>query len=138
MNFVIVMEPGTKKAAWGVVVPDLPGCFAAGDTVDEAIDNAREAIEHFCEVLAEDGKELPEAKPLSEHKDNPAYKGWLWAIVEANVEGYFGRAEKINITVPGWILARIDLYAREHRETRSGFLVRAARELMMRGKTAKA
>lgn len=52
--------------------------------------------------------------------------------MQANVETFFGRAEKINITAPGWILARIDDYARKHSETRSGFLVRAARELMTR------
>jgi len=32
MKFTVAIEPGTKKAAFGVVVPDLPGCFSAGDT----------------------------------------------------------------------------------------------------------
>jgi predicted RNase H-like HicB family nuclease len=44
MKFAIAVEPGTKKAAFGVAVPDLPGCFSAGDTVEEAFDNAREAM----------------------------------------------------------------------------------------------
>jgi predicted RNase H-like HicB family nuclease len=132
MKFVIGLEPGTKKAAWGAVVPDLPGCFGAGDTLDEAIDSAREAIEHFCEVLAEDGKEIPAPSALSAHQANRAYKGWVWAVVEANVERFFGPAEKINITVPGRILVRIDTFAKEHNETRSGFLVRAATEVMSR------
>ncbi len=130
MKFVIGLEPGTKKTAWGVVVPDLPGCFSAGDTLDEAIDNAREAIEAFCEVLAEDGKEIPVPSTLSAHQANPAYKGWVWAVVEAPVERYFGPAEKINITVPGRILARIDAFTKARNETRSGFLVRAATEAM--------
>lgn len=132
MKFVIGLEPGTKKAAWGVVVPDLPGCFAAGDTLDEAIDNAREAIEHFAEILAEDGKDIPAPTALSAHQAKPVYKGWVWAVVEANVERFFGPAEKINITVPGRILARIDAFARKRNETRSGFLVRAATEVMSR------
>jgi predicted RNase H-like HicB family nuclease len=59
LKFTIAIEPGTKKAAYGVAVPDLPGCFSAGDTVEEAFDNAREAIEAHCEVLAEQGKEVP-------------------------------------------------------------------------------
>jgi predicted RNase H-like HicB family nuclease len=43
MRYPIVIEQGTDTAAFGVVVPDLPGCFSAGDTLDEAIDNAKEA-----------------------------------------------------------------------------------------------
>ena len=44
MKYPIAIEPGDDHTAFGVVVPDLPGCFSAGDTLDEAIDNAREAI----------------------------------------------------------------------------------------------
>jgi predicted RNase H-like HicB family nuclease len=51
MKFTIAIEAGTKKTAFGVVVPDLPGCFSAGDTVEEAFDNAREAIKIHCEMV---------------------------------------------------------------------------------------
>jgi predicted RNase H-like HicB family nuclease len=57
MKFLIAIEPGTATTAHGVVVPDLPGCFSAGDTLEEAFDNAREAIELHCQTLAEDGGE---------------------------------------------------------------------------------
>ena len=63
MKFTIAIEPGTRKTAFGVVVPDLPGCFSAGDTVEEAFDNVREAIEAHCELLAEDGKAMPRLAP---------------------------------------------------------------------------
>ena len=59
MKFLIAIEPGTVTTAYGVVVPDLPGCFSAGDTLEEAFDNAREAIDAHCEVLAEDGQDVP-------------------------------------------------------------------------------
>jgi predicted RNase H-like HicB family nuclease len=52
MKFSIAIEAGTRKSAFGVAVPDLPGCFSAGDTVEEAFDNAREAIEAHLEILA--------------------------------------------------------------------------------------
>jgi predicted RNase H-like HicB family nuclease len=45
MKFTIAIEVGTKKSAFGVVVPDLPGCFSAGDTIEEAFDNAREFLQ---------------------------------------------------------------------------------------------
>jgi predicted RNase H-like HicB family nuclease len=130
MKFAIAIEAGTKKTAFGVVVPDLPGCFSAGDTVEEAFDNAREAIDAFCETLAADKKDLPMPKSLSEWQADKEYKGWTWGIVEVPVERYFGPAEKINITVPAVTLRRIDEYAQQHGETRSGFLVRAAEQAM--------
>jgi predicted RNase H-like HicB family nuclease len=130
MKFTIAIEPGTKKTAFGVVVPDLPGCFSAGDTVEEAFENAREAIDVYCETLATDKKDLPRPKSLSEWQKDKEYKGWTWGIVEVPVEKYFGPAEKINITVPAIMLRRIDEFAQKHGETRSGFLVRAAEQAM--------
>ncbi len=44
MKFIVAIEPGTETSAFGVVVPDLPRCFSAGDTLDEALDNVRAAI----------------------------------------------------------------------------------------------
>lgn len=35
MRYPAANEPGDEKHAFGVVVPDLPGCFSAGDTLDE-------------------------------------------------------------------------------------------------------
>jgi predicted RNase H-like HicB family nuclease len=130
MKFTIAIEPGTKKSAFGVVVPDLPGCFSAGDTVEEAFENAREAIEAHLEVLAEAGKDLPQPRPMSEWQADKEYKGWTWGIVEVPVEKMFGTAEKINITVPALLLKRIDNYAQAHGKTRSGFLTEAALEAM--------
>lgn len=130
MKFVIAIEPGTKKTAFGVVVPDLPGCFSAGDTVEEAFENAREAIEAHCEVLAEDGGEMPKPRPMREWQAERDYRGWVWGIVEVPIERFFGPAEKINITVPGRLLSQIDEYARGYGQTRSGFLVQAALESM--------
>ena len=46
MKYPIAIEMGGPKKTWGVVVPDLPGCFSAADSgIDEAIENAKEAIE---------------------------------------------------------------------------------------------
>lgn len=130
MKFTIAIEPGTKRNAFGVVVPDLPGCFSAGDTVEEAFDNVREAIELYCELLAEKGGDLPRAKPMSEWQSDREYKGWTWGIVDVPIERYFGPAEKINITVPGRLLKQIDDFAKAHGQTRSGFLTEAALEAM--------
>lgn len=130
MKFAIAIEAGTKKTAHGVAVPDLPGCFSAGDTIEEAFDNAREAIEAHAEVLAEEGKDLPKASPMSELQGKKEWKGWTWGIVDVPVERFFGPAEKINITVPGRLLKQIDEFAKRHGQTRSGFLTNAALDAM--------
>ena len=86
MKFTIAIEPGTKKTAFGIVVPDLPGCFSAGDTVEEAFDNVREIIDAFCQILAEKGKDLPVPKSMSKWQADKEYKGWTWGIVEVAVD----------------------------------------------------
>lgn len=87
MKFTIAIEPGTKKSAYGVAVPDLPGCFSAGDTVEEAFDKAREAIEAHCEVLAEQGKEIPATKPISDWQANRDYRGWTSGVIDVPGNG---------------------------------------------------
>ena len=43
IRYPIAIELGDEQTAFGVVVPDLPGCYSAGDTLDEAISGAEEA-----------------------------------------------------------------------------------------------
>jgi predicted RNase H-like HicB family nuclease len=130
MKFISAIEPGDETHSFGVVVPDLPGCFSAGDTLDEAISNAQEAIDLWCETVIEDGKDIPLGKTIALHQADPEFAGWVWAVVDVPVEKYLGPAEKINITVPRLLLSRIDDYAKAHGATRSGFLVQAARLAM--------
>ncbi len=44
MKYSVVIHKDSKSD-YGVIVPDLPGCFSAGSTIDEALENAKEAIE---------------------------------------------------------------------------------------------
>ena len=129
-HYVAIIEDAGPDHAVGVWFPDLPGCFSAGDTLEHAFDNARAAIEAHGELIAEDVGELPRPAPMATHQADPDLAGWVWAMVDVPVERYFGPAEKINITVPARVLARIDDDARRHGESRSGFLVRAAQAAM--------
>lgn len=76
--YPIVIELGDETTAFGVVVPDLPGCFSAGDTLEEAISNAKEAIALHVLGLVEAGMSIPQ--PSFPHPD---YAGWLWHLVNA-------------------------------------------------------
>ena len=126
MRYPIAIEPGDDKHAFGVVVPDLPGCFSAGDTIDEAIDNAKEAIELWLETVIDDGGSVPHPKNISEHQANPEYKGWVWAVVTIDLAELSDKVERINITLPSRVLRRIDAAAEAAGETRSGFIAKLA------------
>jgi predicted RNase H-like HicB family nuclease len=92
MKYPVAIEPGDERRAFGVVVPDLPGCFSAGDTLDEAIDNAREAIDLWLETVIDDGGPVPDARPFAEHYNDPEFAGWIWAVVEIDLSGTVGKS----------------------------------------------
>ncbi|MNL78468.1 hypothetical protein D3C87_2048620 [compost metagenome] len=52
--------------------PDLRGCFAAGDTLDEALQNAPEALALWIETMRADGQDIPHARTPSELKNDPS------------------------------------------------------------------
>ena len=129
MRFSVVLHTD-DSVRYGVTVPDLPGCFSAGATFDEALESVLEAIDLHVETLVADGCDIPERQSIAVHRADADYAGGVWAVVDAPVEKYFGPAEKINITLPRLLLAKIDSYAKAHGATRSGFLAEAARTAM--------
>ncbi|MEZ4514887.1 MAG: type II toxin-antitoxin system HicB family antitoxin [Chloroflexota bacterium] len=53
MKLQIVLEP-SSEGGYTVYVPSLPGCISEGDTIDEAVENIREAIELYLEPVEDD------------------------------------------------------------------------------------
>ncbi|MGH8189902.1 MAG: type II toxin-antitoxin system HicB family antitoxin [Rhodanobacteraceae bacterium] len=126
MRYPIAIELGTDQHAYGVVVPDVPGAFSAGDTLEEAIANAEDAI-----LLAlEDAGTAAEPTPLKDLVGKGRFAGWAWAIANVDLSKLSGKAVRVNITLPDRLLHSIDTYANAHGETRSGFLARAAMDAM--------
>ncbi|HWK53798.1 MAG TPA: type II toxin-antitoxin system HicB family antitoxin [Hyphomicrobiales bacterium] len=103
MKFPVVLHTD-DGIHYGAAVPDLPGCFSSGDSIDATLESVVEAIDAHVGLLLDDGGNIPETRPIATHQANPDYAGELWAIVDVPVEQYFGPAEKINITVPRKIL----------------------------------
>jgi predicted RNase H-like HicB family nuclease len=130
MRYPIAIEIGDEKTAYGVIVPDLPGCFSAGDTLDEAVGNAEEAILLYLEDAIDGGTIPPKASLLAELRSRPDFNGWTWALANVDLSKLSTKAVRVNITVPDRLLSAIDAYAERHGETRSGFLTRAAMEAM--------
>lgn len=57
MNYTVLVHPAEEGGYW-TEVPALSGCFSQGDTVEEAIENTRDAIELVAAALREDGVEV--------------------------------------------------------------------------------
>ena len=125
MRYAIVIHKD-PQSAYGVTVPDLPGCFSGGDTLDEAIESAQEAIACHLEGLLMDGEPIPEKGSLELHQADPNYEAGIWALVNIEVSKLSSKAKRINITLPERVLAIVDEAARRKGETRSGLLARAA------------
>jgi len=114
---------------YGVTVPDLPGCFSAGVTVQEALENAAEAILTHIEGMILDNEEIPAPGDIdSRRKEAPAEA--IWALVPVDFLLLDDKAKRINITVPERVLSKIDAFTGKSGESRSGFLVTAALEYM--------
>ncbi|MFZ3124025.1 MAG: type II toxin-antitoxin system HicB family antitoxin [Acidovorax sp.] len=129
MRYPIVIEPGNDTTAWGVVVPDLPGCFSAGDTLEEAMIQAEEAITAWIEVALDAGEDIPAPSSIDALRSaNPEFEGWLWALVKIDPAMLDETIERVNISLPRRVLHRLDVLARSAGETRSGFIARMAIE----------
>ena len=86
MKYPIAIEIGDEQYAYGVVFPDVAGCFSAGDTLAEALENAKEALSLHLEGLAEIGKKPPVPSTLEACRKLEEYKEWEWAEVEIELD----------------------------------------------------
>jgi predicted RNase H-like HicB family nuclease len=124
MRYPILIEEGTGTTAFGVVVPDLPGCFSAGDTLDEAVDAAKEAAAAWIDTALDQGMSVPRPSSLEEARRLRGYKGWAVGLVDLEDSIFDDTIERINITLPRRVLRRLDDMARTTGQSRSGLIAR--------------
>jgi predicted RNase H-like HicB family nuclease len=120
-----------KDSVYGVTIPDVPGCYSWGGTVDDAIKNAREAIYSHFEAMAESGDVLDiKVSAIENLISDHEYAGAIWALVDVDPSKLDSKPERINVSLPRFVLKKIDSFAESRHETRSGFLSRAALALI--------
>jgi predicted RNase H-like HicB family nuclease len=115
--------------------PDVPGCYFAGDSLDQTFQDAKSALDAHFELLSEENQAIPRPQTVSFHlaQGNDALNGGQWLLVDINMNQFDGRAERINITLPRRLLAKIDGFVLEHPRfsNRSAFLAEAARRVLL-------
>lgn len=135
MLYPIAIEPGNDTTSWGVVVPDIEGCFSAGDTLDEAIANAKEAIEGQLEVMLDHfGKEPQPASTVQRWAESGEFDGWIWGVVEIDTSKFSGKVERFNVSLPARLVALIDekVSGDPVYRSRSAFLAASAEAMLRR------
>ena len=121
MLFPVVIHKD-PNSDYSVTIPDMPGCFTAGKTLELAVANIQDAVE--CHYSGEDT--LPVASSMEKWFDDPEYQGGTWVLVGVDLSRLNIKAKRINITLPENLLREIDRYAAQHHLTRSGLLSVAA------------
>lgn len=122
MRYPVLIEAGTDTIAFGVVVPDLPGCFSAGDTLDEAIQAAEEAATAWLDAALDAGQAIPRPSRLDAFKDRPEYAGWTVGVITIAAALLDETIERVDITLPRRILRRLDALALAAGESRSEYI----------------
>jgi len=101
MQFPVVLhtDDGTH---YGVIVPDLPGCFSGGTGIDGALAEVREAIDFHLEGLIEVGDKIPSATgSIDQHRHNPDFAGGIWALVDVDMTRF--RTGRPTGTIDGFL-----------------------------------
>lgn len=127
MRFFAIMD--RNDDAVGVFFPDCPGCTAMGNTEEEAISNAFEALAEWMEDRSEAERPRPRsARDLACDPDvmESLKEGGVFISVPLLLEG--GKPTTANVSLPRGLLQTIDAAAAHEKMTRSAFIAAAARE----------
>jgi predicted RNase H-like HicB family nuclease len=117
---VVYKDP---ESDYGTEVPDLPGCYSAGTTLSEALEETREAIYAHLEGMAKDGEVAPEPSDLSNIQAADDYADAIaFAAVEIDFNKVSVETERVNITLPKRLISSIDA----SEPNRSRFLAESA------------
>ena len=124
MRFPVVIHTD-NNVDFGIFLPDIPGVFSGGHSIEECLANVQEAVEMLGE--AKGLNELPEPSPLAEVLASDGAKdGW---VMMADIDPGFlnNRVVRISLSVPEYLLPRIDKRAHQAGRPRSAYMVQAAR-----------
>jgi predicted RNase H-like HicB family nuclease len=125
MRYPIILHTDDHRQ-FGVTVPDLPGCFSLGRSIEDAINNAREAILLHAETLVSEKRSVPPPSQIVDLSDFHGEVGTSFlAYADVDIDSILGPARRINITIKEANLQVIDIRARARGMNRSEYLAYA-------------
>ena len=117
-----------KKGAYGATFPDLPGIVAMGETLDEALVNAEEALRDYVVETEKDGETITPPSALEQVK-TPA--GCL--LVSVPLLRLSGRSVRANMLLDEGVTAFIASEARRRGMTRTAYVEWMTRRIAQMG-----
>jgi len=109
---------------YGGLLPDFPGCYPMGETLDALTADVQGAVETWME--GEDPAIFPIPSSLEAVQTSEDAQGRVLVLVDVNTAFLENVAERVNITVPRYALAAIDKMAKARGLSRSAYIVRSA------------
>ena len=109
---------------YGITVPDFPGVFSGGSSLDEALANVQDSIETYYD--GEEVEALPTPTPLDAVIASEAAHSGAVILVDVNFDFLDTKSVPVNITLPLWLRNRIDKAAKDAGINRSKYLAKAA------------
>jgi predicted RNase H-like HicB family nuclease len=132
MRFIALVHKD-PDSCYGVSFPDVPGCTSAGDTLEEALTNAVDALSGHIRLTESDGEATPQPRTLEVINADPELtedmKGAIISAVPLVRDR--GSTTRINVSLDLGLLEAIDGLAKQRSQTRSAFLASAARRELL-------
>ena len=121
------VHKGDKSGYW-CDFPDVPGCFSDGESLEELMKNAADALESWMDATVDNGGSLPDASDAAALAEKVAASDEPVLFV-VPVTGYIQDAPvRINITSTEAKIAEITAFAKRVKRTRSELMVDATLE----------
>lgn len=123
MKYIAIIHKGADTA-YGVTLPDFPGCFSAADTLEDVQAKVQEAVELYA---AGEAFAPPVPMPLEQAAHLEEARDGILMLVDVDLDFLDERVVPVNISMPAYMRDRIGRAAKAQGLTRSAYLVRAAR-----------
>ena len=117
-----------EAGAYGVTFPDLPGIVAMGETMDDALLHAEEALRDYVTETEADGIPVAEASPIE--RVSPPEGATLVTVPLIRLSG---RTVRANLTLDEGVVAFMDSEARRRQMTRKAFVEWMTRRIAQQG-----
>lgn len=122
--YIAFIHPPENGSEWGATFPDAPGCVSGGDSFEDAVDAAREALSGHLAALASDGEPVPAARTWAEIRVDPASAEDLGGAIVQLVapRRALGERVRVDIMIDKGLLKLADEAAQARGLTRSAFI----------------
>ena len=127
MIYPAYVHLGDKKHAHGVTLPDFAGCFTAADEYSDIPACIQEAIELHFEGERFD---IPAPSDINELEKKHEYEDGVWMLIDIDISKLESKPVRLNVSLPSYIVKKMDDFASTNHLTRSALIVKATEEYL--------